>query len=69
VKAAKDLKIDGIIFNQVSGCPSISNVYNSIMEKFNNDLEIPAILIKFKKIGEDLDEIKGKLANFMKNFK
>jgi benzoyl-CoA reductase/2-hydroxyglutaryl-CoA dehydratase subunit BcrC/BadD/HgdB len=69
VKAAKDLKIDGIIFNQVSGCPSISNVYNSIMEKFNNDLEIPAITIKFKKIGEDLDEIKGKLANFMKNFK
>jgi len=68
VKAAKDLKIDGVIFNQVSGCNSISNVYNSIMEKFNDDLEIPAIVIKFKKIGEDLDEVKGKLANFMNKF-
>ena len=69
VKAAKDLKIDGVIFNQVSGCPSISNVYNSILEKFNDELEIPAIIIKFKKIGEDLDEVKGKLANFMNKFK
>ncbi|MHA1499173.1 MAG: 2-hydroxyacyl-CoA dehydratase [Promethearchaeota archaeon] len=69
VKAAKDLRIDGVIFNQVSGCPSISNIYNSILEKFNDDLEIPAIIIKFKKIGEDLDEIKGKLANFMNKFK
>lgn len=69
VKAAKDLKIDGVIFNQVSGCPSILNIYNSILDKFNDDLEIPAIVIKFKKIGEDLDEVKGKLTNFMNNFK
>lgn len=69
IKAAKDLKIDGVIFNQVSGCSSISSIYNSILEKFNEDLEIPAIVVQFKKIGEDLDEIKLKLANFMNNFK
>ena len=69
VKAAKDLKIDGVIFNQVSGCPSISSIYSSILEKFNEDLEIPAIVIQFKKIGEDLDEVKGKLTNFMNKFK
>ncbi len=69
IKAAKDLKIDGVIFNQVSGCPSISNIYNSIMEKFNNEIGIPAIVIKFKKIGEDLDEVKGELTKFMNNFK
>jgi hypothetical protein len=69
IKAAKDLKIDGVIFNQVSGCPSIMNTYNSIMGKFNDEIGIPAIVIKFKKIGEDLDEVKGELAKFMNNFK
>jgi benzoyl-CoA reductase/2-hydroxyglutaryl-CoA dehydratase subunit BcrC/BadD/HgdB len=69
IKTAKNFNIEGMVFNQVFGCSAISNVYNSIQEEINNELEIPAMVIKFKKIGENIEEVRNRLGNFMQNFK
>lgn len=68
LKAAKEMKVDGIIFNQVYGCPSISNIYDSLKEEITQELDIPAIGIKFKKIGENVEEIKNELRPFLDTF-
>jgi benzoyl-CoA reductase/2-hydroxyglutaryl-CoA dehydratase subunit BcrC/BadD/HgdB len=67
--AAKNLKIDGLIFNQVFGCPSISSIYNNLMLKIKSELEIPATVINFKKIGENVDEVKSRLSPFIAKFR
>ena len=61
-------EIDGLIFNQVFGCPSISNVYSAIQNEIKEQLELPTIVIDFKKIGQNIDIIKPKLENFMEQF-
>ncbi|TFG19294.1 MAG: 2-hydroxyacyl-CoA dehydratase [Promethearchaeota archaeon] len=68
LKSAKELKVDGMIFNQVFGCPSISNIYDSIRESINEELEIPATVINFKKIGDNIGEVRESLGNFIKKF-
>ena len=68
IEKAKDLNVDGIIFNQVYGCSSISNLYNSIREAINEEIEIPTTVIKFKRIGENILEVKDSLGNFIKQF-
>ena len=68
LKAAKNMDIDGFIFNQVFGCHSISNIYNTLEEKMKNDLNIPAIVVNFKKIGENVDYVKKRLGSFMERF-
>ncbi|MGB5910038.1 MAG: 2-hydroxyacyl-CoA dehydratase family protein, partial [Promethearchaeia archaeon] len=68
LKAAKEMKVDGIIFNQVYGCPSISNIYDNLKEEITQELDIPAIGITFKKIGENVEEIKNQLKLFMDMF-
>ena len=54
--AAKKLNIDGLIFNQVFGCPSISKTYDTLKDKMKTELNIPSIVINFKKIGENIEQ-------------
>ncbi|MFW9952030.1 MAG: 2-hydroxyacyl-CoA dehydratase [Candidatus Thorarchaeota archaeon] len=67
--AAEKMGIDGLIFNQVFGCPSISKTYDKLKEKLKSDLDIPAIVINFKKIGENIEQVKTRVEPFMKRLK
>jgi benzoyl-CoA reductase/2-hydroxyglutaryl-CoA dehydratase subunit BcrC/BadD/HgdB len=69
LKAAETMNIDGLIFNQVYGCPSISKTYERLKEKLKEKYNIPAIVIKFKKIGENVEEVSSRLGVFMERLK
>ncbi|NVM45134.1 MAG: 2-hydroxyacyl-CoA dehydratase [Candidatus Lokiarchaeota archaeon] len=66
---AEKMDIDGLIFNQVFGCPSISKTYDKLKEKLKSELDIPAIVINFKKIGENIEQVKTKVEPFMERLK
>jgi benzoyl-CoA reductase/2-hydroxyglutaryl-CoA dehydratase subunit BcrC/BadD/HgdB len=68
IKTAKKMEINGYIFNQVYGCLSLSNIFSKLKEKIKNELNIPAIGISFKKIGENIDEVKKLLGAYMESF-
>ncbi len=61
---AEKLGVDGIIFNQLFGCHSISNCYNMLREKVRQRLEIPITSINFNRIGENIEQIKTRLGAF-----
>jgi benzoyl-CoA reductase/2-hydroxyglutaryl-CoA dehydratase subunit BcrC/BadD/HgdB len=65
IRVAEKLKADGIIFNQLFGCHSISNCYSMLKEKTRRDLEIPAISLTFNRIGENIEQVKTRLGAFM----
>lgn len=67
--AAEKMNIDGLIFNQVFGCPSLSKTYNKLKEKLKSELGIPAIVINFKKIGENIEQAKTRMEPFMERLK
>ena len=69
LKAAENMNIDGLIFNQVYGCPSISKIYERLKEKLKAEYNIPAIVINFKKIGENVEQVKKSVEPFMERFK
>ena len=64
LKVAEKMNVDGVIFNQLFGCHSISNCYNMLREKVRRKLEIPITSINFNKIGENLEQIKTRLGAF-----
>ncbi len=64
IRIAKKLKIDGIVFNQVFGCHSVSNCYTLLKDKTRR-LEIPTTVINFNKIGENVEQVKTRLGAFM----
>lgn len=66
---AENMDIDGLIFNQVFGCPSISKTYDKLKEKLKSELDIPAIVINFKKIGENIEQVKTRVEPFMERLK
>jgi benzoyl-CoA reductase/2-hydroxyglutaryl-CoA dehydratase subunit BcrC/BadD/HgdB len=68
IKAAKRMQIDGFIFNKVFGCTSLSNIYSTLKDKIQDDLELPAIVIDFRKIGENVEQVKSRLIPFMAKF-
>jgi benzoyl-CoA reductase/2-hydroxyglutaryl-CoA dehydratase subunit BcrC/BadD/HgdB len=68
IKAAKNMEIDGFIFNKVFGCDSLSNIYSTLQDRIRNELDIPAMVISFKKIGEDVEQIRTELSSFMEVF-
>ena len=68
IKIAKKLDVDGIIFNQVFGCHSISNCYTMLKEKARRTLEIPTTFINFNRIGENVEQTKTRLGAFMEMF-
>ncbi len=67
--AAERLKVDGIVFNQLFGCHSISNCYNMLREKVRRNLEIPITSINFNKIGENIEQVKTRLGAYMEILK
>jgi benzoyl-CoA reductase/2-hydroxyglutaryl-CoA dehydratase subunit BcrC/BadD/HgdB len=69
LKAAENMEIDGLIFNQVFGCPSISKTYDKLKDKLKLELGIPAIVINFKKIGENIEQVKTRVEPFMERLK
>jgi len=66
---AEKMDIDGLIFNQVFGCPSISKTYEKLKERLKSELDIPAIVINFKKIGENIEQVKNSVEPFMERLK
>lgn len=69
LNAAKKMEVDGLIFNQVFGCPSMSNIYEKLKRKVESELKMPSIVIKFKKIGDNIEEIENQLRPFMEELK
>ena len=67
--AAEKMDIDGLIVNQVFGCSAISKTYEKLKEKLKTELGIPAIVINFKKIGENIEHVKKTVEPFMERLK
>jgi len=68
LRIAKNLNVDGLIFNQVFGCHSVSNCFTMLKEKIRRELEIPSIALNFNKIGENVEQVKTRLGAFMEMF-
>lgn len=64
----KKTKVDGFIINQLVECHKDPNCYDLLKNKIRTNLRIPSISIKFKKIGENLEQLNAKLAPFMSLF-
>ncbi len=69
LRTAKKMGIDGFIFNQVFGCNSISSNYPALKEKIRKKLNVRSSIINFKKIGENVEQVKTQLSSFMEQFK
>jgi len=67
IRIAKKMKADGLIFNQLFGCHSISNCYTMLREKTRR-LELPTTVINFNKIDENVEQLKTRLGAFMEMF-
>lgn len=63
LRTAKKLDVDGVIYNQVFGCHSISNNYYMLREKLRRE-GIPSTVINFNKIGENVEQVKTRLQAF-----
>ncbi|MHA1265763.1 MAG: 2-hydroxyacyl-CoA dehydratase [Candidatus Helarchaeota archaeon] len=64
LKMAEDLHVDGIVFNHLVGCTSLSPAYR-IFKDAVVELGIPSTVINFNRIGENLAQLKNKLASFL----
>jgi len=64
----KKTKVNGFIINQLVECHKNSNCYDLLKNKVRSNLRIPSISIKFKKIGENIEQVKAKLKPFMELF-
>ncbi|MCK4779775.1 MAG: 2-hydroxyacyl-CoA dehydratase, partial [Candidatus Lokiarchaeota archaeon] len=69
LRIAKKLNVDGLIFNQVFGCHSVSNCFTMLKEKIRRELEIPSIALTFNRIGENIEQVKTRLGAFMEMFR
>lgn len=67
-KYVKKSKVDGLIINQLADCHINSTCYDLLKNKIRTELRIPSIGINFKKIGENIEQIKDKLGPFMELF-
>jgi benzoyl-CoA reductase/2-hydroxyglutaryl-CoA dehydratase subunit BcrC/BadD/HgdB len=68
IQTAKDLNVDGLVFNQIFGCHSISNCYSLLRKKMRKELEIPTTVINFNKIGDNVEQVRTRLGAFMEMF-
>lgn len=57
---------NGVIFNQLVDChTNYSNCYELLKNKIRNELRKPTVIVRFKKIGENIEDLKMKLTPFM----
>ncbi|MFX1310010.1 MAG: 2-hydroxyacyl-CoA dehydratase [Promethearchaeota archaeon] len=68
LKYIKKTRFDGLIINQLADCHIDTRCYNLLKNKIRTDLRIPSISIKFKKIGENIEQIRAKFGPFMELF-
>ena len=68
LRMAKDFKVDGILFNKLIGCTSITPAYRLFKERVRDE-GIPMIDIDFNRIGENLAQIENKIASFIEMLK
>ncbi|MFX1258826.1 MAG: 2-hydroxyacyl-CoA dehydratase [Promethearchaeota archaeon] len=69
LRIAKKLNVDGVVFNQIFGCHSVSNCYSMLREKIRRELEVPTAVLNFNKIGENIEQVKTRLGAFMEMVK
>jgi benzoyl-CoA reductase/2-hydroxyglutaryl-CoA dehydratase subunit BcrC/BadD/HgdB len=67
-KYIKKTRVDGLIINQLADCNINSTCYDLMKNKIRTELRIPSIGIDFKKIGENVEQVKAKLGPFMELF-
>jgi benzoyl-CoA reductase/2-hydroxyglutaryl-CoA dehydratase subunit BcrC/BadD/HgdB len=67
-KYIRKARIDGVIINKLTDCHLGSNCYDLLKDKIRNNLRLPSISIKFKKIGENIEKVRGKFEPFMDLF-
>lgn len=68
LNTAKKLNVDGVIFNQLFGCHSVSNCYKLLRDKLRSE-DIPSTALTFNKIGENMEQVKTRLGAFMEMVK
>jgi len=57
---------NGVIFNHLLDChTNYSNCYELLKNKISNELRKPTVVVRFKKIGENVEDLKMKLNPFM----
>ncbi|MFX1377104.1 MAG: 2-hydroxyacyl-CoA dehydratase [Promethearchaeota archaeon] len=60
---------NGVIFNQVLDChTNYANCYELLKNKIRNELKKPTTIIGFRKIGENLEDVKKKMNPFLNLF-
>ncbi len=60
IKMIKDMKIDGVIFNDITGCNSISAAEIYLKEELNK-INIPMVGTNFSNIGENLEQLRTRI--------
>ncbi|MDD1779222.1 MAG: 2-hydroxyacyl-CoA dehydratase family protein [Candidatus Helarchaeota archaeon] len=68
IRLAKDLKVDGVIFNRLVGCTSITPALRLFRDQIR-ETGIPAINIDFNRIGENLAQVQNQIASFIEILK
>lgn len=68
LRIAKKMKADGLIYNQLFGCHSISNNYKMLKEKLRRE-GIPSTVINFNKIGENVEQVNTRITAFIEMVK
>jgi benzoyl-CoA reductase/2-hydroxyglutaryl-CoA dehydratase subunit BcrC/BadD/HgdB len=67
-KYVKKTRVDGLIINQLADCHLNSKCYDLLKNKIRTEQRIPVLGIKFKKIGDNIEQVKTKLRPFMELF-
>ncbi|MHA1277624.1 MAG: 2-hydroxyacyl-CoA dehydratase [Candidatus Helarchaeota archaeon] len=68
LRMAQELKVDGVIFNSLVGCTSITPAQRFFIERIQ-DAGIPYTTIEFNRIGENLAQITNKLSTLIEMIK
>lgn len=68
IKLAKELRVDGVIFNKLIGCTTLTPAYRLFKDRIA-DTGLPSTVIDFNRIGENLTQLKNKLAGFIELIK
>jgi len=68
IHTAQELKVDGVIFNRLIGCTTITPAQRLFKEMIS-ETGLPSIDIDFNRIGENVAQLKNKVASFIELLK